>query len=242
MLEYRCQIWKDNNIIWKDYLPEITSIKYIYNDDNQDKFIHININNTYIINKDTTDCGLQLIKEGYNPLVLNMADIYHPGGCVSAGGGMQEESIFRRSNYHRHLSSTLYPIQNNEAIYSPNVYVFRDNEDNAYTEFIVPVFMSFVACPSISMPILTKCLFNETDIQIFINKIRLIFQIAHENNHDSIVLGALGCGAFGCPIKHVAKLFYLELYNTKYSFKNITFAILGKNCDMFRDNFNNKNI
>lgn len=240
MLSHRSRIWEENLSIWKDYLPVITSTKYIYHDDNQEPFIHNNIDNTYIVHQDTTDCGLQLINEGYNPLVLNMADIYNPGGCVSAGGGMQEESIFRRSNYHCHLPPNLYPIQNNEAIYSPYVYVFRDNEDNNYTKLIAPVFMSFVACPGISMPIITKNRFNETDTHIFINKIRLIFKIAHENNHDSIVLGALGCGAFGCPIKHVSKLFYQELYNTKYSFKNITFSILGKNCDMFRDNFNNK--
>lgn len=40
------------------------------------------------------------------------------------------------------------------------------------------------------------------------NKIRTIFRIGLIHGHDSLVLGALGCGAFRNPPRHVAQLFH----------------------------------
>lgn len=247
MLNLRDKVWKENKSIWNDYVPEKKSIKYFYK---HEEFINTctqyNIkptNNVQIIKNDTLDSALDLIKIGYNPLVLNMADIYSPGGCIEAGAGMQEESLFRRSNYHRHLiKKDMYPIEPNAAIYSPNVCVFRNNENNSYSN-IGFNYLSFVACPALSMPQLdqnNQDKFTEEDEQIFRNKIRLILQIAHENNHDSLILGALGCGAFGCPVKHVAKLFFEEIQNYNkfiYEFKIIIFAIVGKSYEIFKEHF-----
>ena len=47
------------------------------------------------------DCVLvakRLIDEGYNPAMLNLADLYTPGGLVEYGSGAQEENLCRRSN------------------------------------------------------------------------------------------------------------------------------------------------
>jgi len=51
--------------------------------------------------------------------------------------------------------------------------------------------------------------------------------IAKDNGHDSIVLSAFGCGAYGNPPKHMAELFR-EVICTQYSgaFKHIVFAII----------------
>lgn len=51
----------------------------------------------------------QLQDAGNNPVVLNLADILVPGGCVESGSGAQEESIFRRSNITRTLTQDFYP-------------------------------------------------------------------------------------------------------------------------------------
>jgi uncharacterized protein (TIGR02452 family) len=37
-------------------------------------------------------------------------------------------------------------------------------------------------------------------------KIQLIFRTGAENGHDSLVLGAFGCGVFKCPAEAVARL------------------------------------
>jgi hypothetical protein len=47
-----------------------------------------------------------------------------PGGCVKAGGGMQEESIFRRTSIHRCLLKNLYPIED-KCLYCPDLPVVR---------------------------------------------------------------------------------------------------------------------
>jgi len=239
MLNIRTQVWNENISIWDEYIPEKKSVKYFYQPLNYE-----NLNCTtqkpliQILKSDTLDSALKLQKLGYNPLILNMADIYHPGGCVAAGGGMQEESLFRRSNYHRHLLKELYPIEIDAAIYSPNVCIFRDNEENNFINIGLN-HLSFIACPALSMPQLDRDdNFTKNDEQIFRNKIRLIFQVANENNHDSLILGAWGCGAFGCPVRHVAKIFYDEIQNCKYDFNTIIFAIHGKNYAIFKDYFN----
>ena len=47
------------------------------------------------------DCVLaakRLIDAGYNPAMLNLADLYTPGGLVEYGSGAQEENLCRRSD------------------------------------------------------------------------------------------------------------------------------------------------
>lgn len=58
----------------------------------------------------------QVIDAGGNPVVLNLANILQPGGCVESGSGAQEESIFRRSNITRTLTQDLYPSESLTAL------------------------------------------------------------------------------------------------------------------------------
>ena len=60
-------------------------------------------------------------------------------------------------------------------------------------------------------------------------KIKSIFEIAKDQNHDSIVLSAFGCGAFGNPPNDIALLFKeaIEKYEYLFDFKYIAFAIIG---------------
>ena len=60
------------------------------------------------------------------------------------------------------------------------------------------------------------------------NKIRTILRIGLKHGHDALVLGALGCGAFHNPPRHIAKLFHEVIYENEFAnkFKLIVFAIL----------------
>lgn len=49
-------------------------------------------------NKDCVLAAKALIDAGYNPAMLNLADLYTPGGLVEYGSGAQEENLCRRSN------------------------------------------------------------------------------------------------------------------------------------------------
>ena len=60
------------------------------------------------------------------------------------------------------------------------------------------------------------------------NKIRTILRIGLEHGHDSLVLGALGCGAFCNPPRHIARLSNEVLKENEFvnKYKHIVFAIL----------------
>ncbi len=68
----------------------------------------------------------------------------------------------------------------------------------------------------------------QAEANITLDKIRTIFRIGIHQGHDSLVLSALGCGAFANPPAHIAKLFHqvIEEPEFKGAFKLIDFAIL----------------
>ena len=107
---------------------------------------------TGCINADCMDVAEQLIAQGYNPVILNLASAKRPCGGWDAGMGAQEESLCFSST----LSQSLYQFGdpkyknvrdsgvtvreigyphdiNYGGIYSPNVTFFRNNISKYYT-------------------------------------------------------------------------------------------------------------
>ena len=73
----------------------------------------------------------------------------------------------------------------------------------------------------------------------FVEKIRSILLVALDNGHDSVVLGAWGCGAFGCPALQVALLHRRVIFSDPrflYGFRKIVFAIIEDNNSRGRHN------
>jgi uncharacterized protein (TIGR02452 family) len=163
-----------------------------------------------------------------NPLVLIFADAYNPGGCVWAGAGMQEESLFRRTALFKHLTRDIYPLDLDDAIYAPEVRISDSDRS-----------MSFVACAAPKMPSvgLDGRLLPE-DEDIFTRKIELVLEIAMKHRHRTVVLGAWGCGAFGCPPRHVAEIFGRAIERLpEDAFDRIIFAVPGGHYNFFEEAF-----
>jgi uncharacterized protein (TIGR02452 family) len=64
-------------------------------------------------------------------------------------------------------------------------------------------------------------------------KVRLILRVAREDGYDEVVLGALGCGVWGCPPRHVAQIFAEEVAAGGFGgggdgVRRARFAVMGK--------------
>jgi uncharacterized protein (TIGR02452 family) len=216
------------NYLWKD-------IKYRYKNLNQNT-LKYSFDKTVVTfpsipavisvhNEDTLD--FPIINNIDNPLILIFADDVNPGGCIESGNGMQEESLFRRSGLFKYMTRNFYPLNVDEALYCKNVPVIRMSELRNNQE-IPERYYSFVAA---------ACLKSEDmDLELLKNKIELILRIAVKNSHKNVILGAWGCGAFGCNSMTIAQIF--KEVCLKFDLR-IYFVILGKSynvfCDVFKD-------
>ncbi|MBR5661854.1 MAG: TIGR02452 family protein [Bacteroidales bacterium] len=200
---------------------------------------------------ENSDCVLaakRLIDEGYNPAMLNLADLYVPGGLVEFGSGAQEENLCRRSN----LILSLYQFSRNRirqypdlglapapdqypmderfgGIYSGTVTFFRGPESDGYKFDDVTYNIPVISVAAINGPRIDRdgLMFpQETDLTL--DKMRTIFRIGKANFHDSLVLSAMGCGAFANPPAHIAKLFHQVIEEPEFKdvFRLIVFSIL----------------
>ena len=92
-----------------------------------------------------------------------------------------------------------------------------------------PYRMSFIAVAGVNRPALASPERIAPElVEPIKNKIRTIFRIGLLYGHDSLVLGALGCGAFRNPPSHIACLFHevMEEPEFKNKYRLLLFAIL----------------
>jgi uncharacterized protein (TIGR02452 family) len=187
---------------------------------------------------DCVDVAVELKQKGFNPLLLNMASDFQPGGGVAKGTTAQEEELFRRSNYFKFLHRRWYPFPPLRTIVSKGVEFYRHSVADGYALMESPVLVDCVAVAGIRRPECSQDLrrFKHTsDANLLLAKLRLLFQVAAENGNDVLVLSALGCGAFGGPIPHIAALFRQVVDENAGRFREIHFAILGGTYITFRD-------
>lgn len=186
------------------------------------------------------------IKSGYNTALLNFASFSHPGGGVITGARAQEETICRRSTLTRSIFSfdanyasrfgyepkngKGYPLDNLNfsAIYSPAVIFFREGGEYRFME--TPFKCAVITCAALNLRdrLTPTGEMPEKAKNITRNKIRTILRIALTNGHDSLVLGAFGCGAFKNPPRTMATLFkeILSEQEFKNRFRLISFSII----------------
>ena len=199
-------------------------------------------------NKDCVLAAKELIDACYNPAMLNLADLYTPGGLVEYGSGAQEENLCRRSNLvlslyqFSHARIYQYPdlglVQNADqypmdvrfgGIYSGIVTFFRGPESEGSMLEAKPYNIPVISVAALSGPrIGPDGMMYKEEADITLDKMRTIFRIGMLQGHDSLVLSAMGCGAFANPPAHIAKLFHqvIEEDEFKDKFRLIDFAIL----------------
>ena len=207
-------------------------------------------------NEDCLVVAKTLIDRGLNPAVLNLADAYHACGMYNSGSGAQEESLCRASTlsltlyqYYNKMwagkagvtlrPEPAYPMDIHfGGIYSPGVTVFRDNGQTGFALREEPFQTSIISVAALNFRAGHKTNnleyasadggFTPEGQQVMFDKIRTIYRIALLNGHDSLVLGAFGCGVFRLKPELVAAYFNDVLQEEEFhgKFHTVVFAML----------------
>ncbi|KAG7097574.1 hypothetical protein E1B28_004911 [Marasmius oreades] len=214
-----------------------------------------------VVNSDSFTAARNIIKrfpEAINgkTAVLNLASDQLPGGRWDRTlSKTQEEALCYSSTLFKTLKPRYYPWPNTgpgsvAGVFSPGIAVFKDDLDHGCVDLpeedrcVVGVIT--VAAPR--GPELTndrKRFAREDQLSDLRGKIRLIYRMAARNGREYVVLGAIGCGAYGCPPQQVAKEMMSILLEKEFNgwFRNVTFAVYSHpdngygNYDVFKTAF-----
>lgn len=188
-----------------------------------------------LVAKDTVSALFEDITEQDGHVgILNFASYKNPGGGYLNGSYAQEEALchvstlysvlctqtrFYSVNQH-HLNCSLYT---NRALYSPDIVFFSEDYDK---------YADVITCAAPNRKAALKKGVSEAENETALkSRIEFIYNIANENQIDTLILGAYGCGVFGQNPKKVADLF---LEYAKGKVKTIIFAVpQGKNYESF---------
>lgn len=188
-----------------------------------------------VCNESTLHVARQCVAAGYNTVALNFASARHPGGGWLSGAQAQEETLGRASGLvpciqddemyqrHLHLRDALYT---NSAIYSPNVPVFRDDDNNLLER---PYLLSFITAPAVNAAVVLKrdSARRKEVYETMRVRIKRVLSIAAIHQHNALILGAWGCGVFGNNPQHIAELFGEALCGPFAGvFEKVVFAVL----------------
>lgn len=177
----------------------------------------------------------RVAQQGYNPLVLDMANAVTKGGGVLNGALAQEETLCRQSDLYSGLEEAErlggYPIPVHGGILVPGVQFFRDDADQGYA-FRAPI----------TADVFVSAAFNSNrrhglgydrpaDEAVYEagmkEKMRTMFRMAIQNGNDSLLLSAFGCGAFRNIPEHVARFYREVLLEPEFAgaFRKVFFGI-----------------
>ncbi len=181
-----------------------------------------------VSNETTLGAARRLVDRGLRPLALNFANGIHPGGGFLTGARAQEETLCRSSAlyatlvgdpmYEAHRQRPL-PDSTDWAIYSPDVPVFRTDDGRTLPR---PWLLSFITCAAPYAPTVGQ----PRSANLLRQRIHRVLTIARAYGHETLVLGAWGCGAFGNDPVRTARDFRAALEGPfDGAFSEVVFAI-----------------
>ncbi|KAL2756447.1 hypothetical protein ACRALDRAFT_1063613 [Sodiomyces alcalophilus JCM 7366] len=224
-----------------------------------------------IVNADTINAALDLAAAQNGTscarvAILNLASNRSPGGGWRKGSLAQEEALCYRSSLYLSLHQRHYPFDSPlMGLYTPDMLVIRSDMPSGHKLLVPDVAVSDLPVLScLTVAALRRPEVREVQVQtaaagqtaterrvVFARpqdrettkgKMRLCLRMAASRGHGSLVLGALGCGAFGNPPREVALCWREVLGEAEFAggwWEAIVFAVLDLkregNFDVFED-------
>ena len=193
-----------------------------------------------VVNATTLAAARRLVEEQHREdvLCLNFASAKNPGGGFINGSQAQEESLARASGLYACISPMQMMYETNKRyrsslytdhlIYSPQVPVFRDDDDRLLE---TPWRVSMLTAPAVNAGAIHD---NEPENvsriqETMLRRMEKLLSIAVVHRHGALVLGAWGCGVFRNEPADVARWFHYHLLENdsfRHAFDTVVFAVL----------------
>jgi hypothetical protein len=175
-----------------------------------------------------------LREEGFrnpNPLFVNPGNNNNPIPGVKKGADGDEMELLRRSNYFKALEESMYPILEEEVLYSPTVVVFKNAKGKRIEK---PVSISIVNVPPLIRPGLMSVsnpsgsgyvenFESSNDRERTRKRINMMFKTAITRGHDTIIITNYGGGTCQNPLNEITRLFNEAI--VKYPVPYVFFAV-----------------
>lgn len=190
-----------------------------------------------------TVSALKKYKDDEKIALLNFASYKNAGGGFLVGSRAQEEDLCHKSYLYNVLYrfiSSYYAWNNehknrglylNRALYSPEILFEGEYSCDVIT----------CAAPNRSIFRRYNTVSDEENEEVLRLRLKFILDIARETEVNTLILGAIGCGAFGQKPEVVAKIFK-EYLDTEYKcFNKVIFAVpqygRNNNFEVFKEVF-----
>jgi len=175
-----------------------------------------------------------------NVPALNFASAKNTGGGFLNGSQAQEESLARASGLYPCIAQmqAMYDVNKgfrsclytDNMIYSPKVPVFRDDRDHLLE---APYLVSFVTAPAVNAGVVRR---REPENvprieNVMRGRMEKVLSLAVIHHHETLILGAWGCGVFQNNPRDVARWFGDHLTGNglfSRAFKKVVFAVLDR--------------
>lgn len=188
-----------------------------------------------VVNVSTLVAARRLHDAGRDVVALNFASARRPGGGFLSGARAQEESLCRASALfvclegqamYRHHDGWQDAMHGDRMVHSPAVPVFRGDHGPLLEQ---PWPCGFITAAAPNRNALRRhAPEREPELpRVFAARIARVLAVAARAGHDAVVLGAWGCGAFGCDPELVAEQFHAALSGPfRSTFAHVVFAVL----------------
>lgn len=166
---------------------------------------------------------------------MNFASYNYPGGGFLFGHKGQEESLCRKSTLYNVLSAFTneYYVPNrlhrfNNGLYQDTLLYTKDIaffHDRKYSSFVR---CDIITCSAPNFRVASS--YGATRNECFETlkrRIEFVYKVASNEDVDTLILGAWGCGAAECIPSDVAVAMFMMLEDYRNQFEDIIFAIPG---------------
>lgn len=174
--------------------------------------------------------------------VLDFASATTPGGGVLIGSKGQEEDLCRKTTLYFNLNSDKLRkeyyqknktdtnlIQKADCIYIPEICILKEykEKEQRYLSSTSRK-IDIVVCAAPNLRKQTMNISSDKLSQYHMERADSIFKSAIDNNVETLILGAFGCGAFRNPPELVAEVYKIASLKYRKYFKNIVFSVRDK--------------